>query len=377
MQDYYPKEIFVDQSVIDLPHTRRIIAKFPKLPVHVVTDRSDIKFPQAHSTAKKQLYLARHKGQAVKSCQGMGDYVCCQYYTMALVSDCHLECTYCILQDYLKNNPVITMYTNVEEIFAEIAQRIEAQPGRLFRIGTGELSDSLALDHIHEYSKILVDFARSYPNLLLELKTKTDNVANLLGLDHRGRTIVSWSVNPQKTIDREEHKCSSLSERLDAARRCANAGYPVAFHFDPLLHFCDWQNEYANVVDQIAALFTRRDIAWVSIGSLRFTPDLKKIVNDRFPKSQVMAGELYPSQDGKTRYFRPLREEMYQFLSGEIRNKLKHVPYYLCMETKTVWQNIYNQVPENNQVLEDHLVQNFAVKSIDSNPPELIVKHAL
>lgn len=377
MQDYHPKEIFVDHSVIDLPHTQRILTKFPKLPIHIVTDRSDIKFPQDHSNAKKQLYLARHQGQAVKSCQGMGDYVCCQYYTLALVSDCHLECTYCILQDYLKNNPVITIYTNVDEVFAEISKRIQAQPQRLFRIGTGELSDSLALDHIHEYSKILVDFARSHPNLLLELKTKTNNVENLLGLDHRGRTIVSWSVNPQNTIDREEHKCSSLSERLNAARLCADEGYPVAFHFDPLLYFHDWQKEYADVVDQIAARFIRREIAWVSIGSLRFTPDLKKIVNDRFPKSHVMAGELYPGQDGKTRYFRPIREEMYQFLSHKIRTQLQHVPYYLCMETKTVWHSVYGQHPENSQVLEDHLVQNFTVNSIDSTPPDAIVKSAL
>ena len=360
MQDYRPKEIYVESSVANHPVTQRILAKFPDLPVAVVDNRAGIKYPQNHTRAKHQLFLARHQGQSIKACQGMGDYVCCQYFTIALVTDCHLECTYCILQDYLKNNPVITFFVNVENIFAEIAEKTRKHPDRIFRIGTGELSDSLALDHVHEFSRDCVDFANEHRNVLLEFKTKTANIKNLLGYKHKGNVVVSWSINPQNYITQEEHKCDTLADRLAAARQCADAGYPVGFHLDPLLHYQDWQNEYENVVEQLAQIFKPREIAWISLGTLRFTKELKKISQERFPKSKIMTEEMFPGNDGKTRYFRPIREEMYRHLSALIRQKLKKVPYYLCMETKPVWQQVFNMVPGNNTELERHLVQNFS-----------------
>lgn len=359
MQDFYPKEIFIDESVRDLTVTTRILAKHPDLPVTFVRDKKDIKFPEEHSRAKRQLYIARYLGDPIKSCQGMGDYVCCQYYTIALVSDCHLECTYCILQDYLKNNPIITIYANVEEIFAKIRERVAKHPERLFRIGTGELSDSLALDHVTEFSKDIVTFARETPNVLVEFKTKTANVDNLIGLNHGGRSIVSWSINPQAYIEREEHKCDSLADRLSAARRVADAGYPVAFHFDPLLHFDGWENAYEGLIQRVGELFRPEELAWVSIGSLRFTKELKKISVARFPKSKIMSAELFPSPDGKMRYFRPIREDMYAKVKSLVEMRLGKVPHYLCMETKAVWRHVYGDVPPTNAALEKHLTQNF------------------
>lgn len=359
MQDFKPHLIYIDQEIANSAVALRILKHFPNVERKVITDPKEIKQPEWHSAAKKELYLAKHKGQPIKSCQGMGDYVCCQYYTIALVSDCHLECTYCILQDYLKNNPRITIYCNPEDVLQAIAEKATRQPERILRVGTGELSDSLALDHITEFSKDYVAFAQKHPNVLLELKTKTANVENLLDLDHQKRTIVSWSINPQSYIEKEELKCDSLLDRLDAARRCADKGYPVAFHLDPLLYFDNWQNEYSQVVKEIAKRFQSKEIAWVSIGSLRFTPELKKISKERFPKSKIMTGEMFPSQDGKTRYFRPLREEMYRFVKNEVQTHLKKVPHYLCMETKAVWQNVFNDVPKSNSELESYLVQNF------------------
>lgn len=359
MQEFYPKEIFIDRRVLDLPTTQRILAKYPKLPKKIISDRNEIKLPQVHTRAKQQLYLAAFQGEALKTCQGSGDYVCCQYYTISLVSDCHLECTYCILQDYLKNNPIITFYTNVADVFQEIENHIQKNPQKIFRIGTGELSDSLALDHITEFSKDFIGFANKHPNVVLELKTKTTNVQNLLELKHKKNVVVSWSINPQRYIEKEEHKCDSLTKRLAAARQCADAGYPVAFHLDPLLYFENWQTEYADVINQVQKLFLSKELAWVSLGSLRFTKELKKISQRRFPKSQIMTAEFGVSSDGKYRYYRPLREEMYRYLKNQIQSKLNKVPFYLCMETKSVWNQVFDSIPQDNAALENHLTEKF------------------
>lgn len=363
MEIFSPKEIYIDQSVWDLSTTRRILDKFPQTKKTIVQDRSEIKFPQNHTHAKQQLFLTRFQGEALRSCQGIGDYVCCNYHTFALVSDCHLECTYCILQDYLKNNPIITVYTNIDDIFNEIKVKLSKQPDKFFRVGTGELSDSLALDPITDFSKDLIRFAANQSNMILELKTKTNNIENLIGIDHRGHTIISWSLNPQKYINTEEYKCSSLEERLTAAKQCSQAGYPIAFHFDPLLYLDDWKKEYISVIDRLADEFFPSNIAWISLGTLRFTPNLKKIVKERFPKSKIMSAELYPGQDGKVRYFKPIREEMYQALSQVIISRFKQVPLYLCMETKSVWNKVFGYYHKENNDLDKNLSLNipFAV----------------
>ncbi|GIX48175.1 MAG: hypothetical protein KatS3mg131_2386 [Candidatus Tectimicrobiota bacterium] len=79
-------------------------------------------------------------------------------------------------------------------------------------------------------------------------------------------------------------------------------------------------------------------ITYMSLGSLRFSPELKKVVRVRFPKSSLMDGELVPGPDGKLRYFKPLRVEMYRKLAAWIRRYAPATPLYLCMESADVWQ---------------------------------------
>ncbi|MBI4411499.1 MAG: radical SAM protein [Deltaproteobacteria bacterium] len=360
MCPFIPSAIFIDKTVRDLPLTRRVINHFPAIPVTEIENPDILKEPFPATSAKKQLLITRFKGEPVKPCQGMGDYVCCNYMTVSFGTNCHFECTYCILQDYLKNNPAMTLYANVDEILASIERRLVQNPGRQFRIGTGELADSLALDDITRLTGDLVPFAARQDNLILELKTKSGCVDNLIGLNHRKKTVISWSLNPQKFIDDEEYKTASLDERLTAARKVASAGYPVALHFDPLLALKNWSDEYVRLVQQVREVLRPTEIAWISIGSLRFTPGLGKIIRERFPKSRLLTGELFPTEDGKVRYFREIREELYSHVKNLVDSAFAGVPNYLCMETKRVWGEVYKNIPETKGALEAHLAQQFA-----------------
>ena len=140
--------------------------------------------------------------------------MCCNYLVVELASNCPMDCSYCFLQDYLADAPLLTAYTNVDDALAEIDAVLRAHPERSFRIGTGELSDSLALDPITDLSRLLVPFFAARRNAVLELKTKTDCVEGLLELDPRGRVVVSWSVNAAAVIERDEPGTATLAERL-------------------------------------------------------------------------------------------------------------------------------------------------------------------
>jgi spore photoproduct lyase len=236
--------------------------------------------------------------------------------------------------------------TNIDTLLAEIGQTLARSPRRL-RIGTGELADSLALDSITHFSRRLIPLFASHENGILELKTKSDQIANLEGLDHRGRTVVSWSMNSKRICDTEERMAATFEERLAAAVRCQEWGYRLGFHFDPLIHYDGWEAGYREAVEEVFRAVDPGRVAWVSLGALRFTPHLRELIQKRFPESKIPYGEFVPGHHGKLRYFRPIREEMYRKMLSWIRAAAPDVFVYLCMESGIVWERSLGECPRN------------------------------
>ena len=83
---------------------------------------------------------------------------------------CPLECSYCILQNYI-NFPMLTLFVNLEKIPDEIDALQKRHPNRLLRIGTGELTDSLVLDPLMQWNEQLIRFVSEKP-VMLELKPR-------------------------------------------------------------------------------------------------------------------------------------------------------------------------------------------------------------
>lgn len=366
MKHYIPDEILVEKSVSQSPITHNVLTRLPHVPVTPI-DSTEAKLDEARTwnpalaRAKRSLILAEHKGHFFKPCPGQqsrGDSknVCCNYFVVNFASNCHMECSYCYLQSYL-NFPYMIVYANLDKLLFELDETLSAQPDRLFRVGTGELADSLALDPLSGYSVPLVEFFAQRDNSVLELKTKSDCVEELLGLDHQGRTTVAWSMNPAFIQQTEEHKTSTVEERLHAAARCVDAGYPVAFHFDPIVHYPGWQEGYPEVVKQIFSTVPQSAVAWISLGALRLSPTLKEIMKRRFPKSALPYGELILAEDGKFRYFKPIRVEMYQALVGWIEEFGQGTTVYACMERPQVWQKVFGKLIPTDEEIGDSLVQ--------------------
>jgi spore photoproduct lyase len=329
-------QIWIDKAALLYPATYSILDRLKGVPSDVVDDVKTLKHPKERDKARRHLIITLNKGLSFKPCQGMCEgVVCCGYHTIDLVSGCTCDCSYCILQHYLSNNPMTTFYANIEEILTFVKKHLDERPGAHLRIGTGELSDSLAFDDITQYSRMLVNFFANYPNATFELKTKTVKIENLLGLKHKGRTVVSWSLNPQSIIESEERGAAPLVERLLAAKKCVDAGYRVGFHFDPIIHYDGWENDYKGVVDMIFDRIPASFIAWISLGTLRFPPMLRTIAEKRFPGTKIFCGEFIPA-NGKMRYFRPIREDIYRKMRAWIKERSTRIEPYLCMETKYV-----------------------------------------
>jgi len=355
MIPYRPERIVVQEEACNDATTHEMLRRLHGVPTSTVRDVDSL-LPELRAasdfrtTAKRTLILMRNRGSFMKKCPGAGAEICCNYFVINYALNCHLECTYCILQSFL-NNPAVIIYTNIDDLMREVEEKVQSAPGRVFRIGTGETADSLALDDITSYSHCLVPLFRSLPNAVLELKTKSAQVANLRTLDHGGHTVISWSLNPERIIRKEELKTATLEERLDAARQCREWGFRVGFHFDPLIYYEGWERDYEEVVHEIFRHVDPEGICWISLGCLRFTPDLKDIVRRRFPGSSVPYGEFVPGSHGKQRYFRPIRQEMYSRMRAWIGEHAPQVFVYLCMENRAVWEESIGQAPSSSDEL--------------------------
>lgn len=307
------------------------------VPVETVDNREGI--PKQHRN-EHTLFIARTPGGAFKRCPGSRGHLCCNYLTLDLYAGCTLGCTYCIMKSYLSFSP-LTVYADLEASMAKIREVALGNPGVLLRVGTGEVGDSLLYDPVFRLSEELIRALADIPNLRLELKTKSVEVDHLLDIEKKGKTVIGFSLNPESIIREEEPWATSLEERLDAARRASDAGYAVAFHFDPIIRVEEWERSYLEVVDRLEP-FRSREVAWVSLGTMRFTKGLR----DRIEERPYIFDEFFPSADGKLRYLQGSRVAVYRALRERIAATLD-APVYLCMESEAVWKRAMGGVPES------------------------------
>lgn len=303
---------------------------------------------------KKTLHIGPKKGEVMDVCATINQkYTCCNVHVLKTVQNCPYECSYCFLQNYLTNGTT-SVVGDIPAIMDEVREKTSAQPKRVFRIGTWELGDSLALENETGQAGALIKEFTEIPNAILELKTKSDVVDPILDLDHQHKTVVSWSMNPEAIINYAEHKTARYQDRLEAIRKVVKAGYLVGFHFDPMILHDEWQAGYKQLIDDLFEIAPRHQIAWLSIGSLRFNPEMKKQMELNYPKTLLTHPEMITGDDGKVRYIKPTRIAMYKHI---YRCILNHDPQgeclvYLCMERWDMWDRVFGAHPDSIEHLD-------------------------
>lgn len=284
------------------------------------------------------LFLVKEKYDFFKRCPCTSGVVNCGYSIMNLGMGCAYECSYCFLQAY-QNIPGIVIPCNISDYLSD--EKIISFSKGFFnykRIGSGEFTDSLIFDHITAFSIPITDFFKSRKEIFFEFKTKSLNIENLLSIGGTNNIVAAWSVNSLKMQKETEFKTPSIQERLNAAKKCALAGFSTAFHFDPVIFYEKWKEGYKETVDMIFDTVPNESIKWISIGTLRMPAIQKTVMEKRFPENEILNTELLLGQDYKLRYDEDLRIEIYRYLNSIISDKKSKAITYLCMEDTAVWK---------------------------------------
>ena len=282
---------------------------------------------------------------------------CCNLLTLDAVENCGFDCSYCSIQSFYHGDEV-----RFDARFGEKLAKLELDPDKTYHIGTGQSSDSLMWGNQQGVLDALVAFARRYPKVVLELKTKSKNISYLLKHDIPANIIVTWSLNTQTLIDNEEHLAASLDDRLRAARRVADKGILVGFHFHPMIHYDRWREDYTLIFQRLTEDFEPNEVVLVSLGTLTYIkPVLKQLRRRPGFRTQILKMPMVES-DGKLSYPDDIKQAMFRHAWQGLSPWHGKVFFYLCMENPRHWKPVFGYDYASNEDFEQAMKSAYLEK---------------
>ena len=271
---------------------------------------------------------------------------CCNLLTLDAVESCGFDCSYCSIQSFYNQNTI-----TFDAGFKEKLLNLNLDPHKTYHIGTGQASDSLMFGNREGILDALFEFARANPNVILEFKTKSDNIKYLLENDIPKNILCTWSLNTPTIIENEEHLTASLDKRINAARKLADKGVKVGFHFHPIVEYMGYLDEYQEVYEKLILKFDPSEVALVSFGTLTFIKPVIKQLRGREFHTKITQ---IPHEDasGKTSYPDSTKVEMFKHAYESFKSwqeGQEKVFFYLCMEEHQMWAKTFGyQYATNN-----------------------------
>ncbi len=234
----------------------------------------------------------------------------------------------------------IIIHSNLDQLFSELKNFLDDKNTKLPRIGTGEFMDSMALKELDDVNLELINIIRTRPDAIMEFKTKSSRIEPFLKQQGIPNIVLSWSLNPQWIIDKEEKGTASLGQRIKAAKEAQDNGYSLAFHFDPIFMKNETLQDYLELVEVLFKQIDPGNVKWFSLGGFRYTDELKSAILKNSSGAKWFLGEEYVRcSDGKNRFPKPLRLKFYNAIGSAIKGHgVNNV--YMCMEETSIWDRI-------------------------------------
>lgn len=322
--------VYVEKSIADHPRTRRILQRVKPLHVIECNHYKEVFNPKSQNfrIQKQQpaLILAEKQGARVfPSPAGFGIGGQKNFYFSHMLN-CLYDCRYCFLQGmYSSANYVL--FVNYEEFMQEIAAMCDAATSPYYFF-SGYDCDSLAFEPVSHFVKEFLPFFNSLKNAVLELRTKSTNVNELLQRPAYSHCVVAFSFTPEEISREVEHKVPAVAKRLQAMKKVAEHGWPIGLRFDPLIYHPEFNLLYQQLLEDIFAVISSKSIHSVSLGPLRFPEKMYHKIVQLYPQDPLLTHPLY--RQGKMFSY---REEVERSMKDWVQTQLKkYIPETLLFE---------------------------------------------
>ncbi len=348
--DFDVDRVFLAKGSISMPERKKFVERICALyPKALVTDRTGISHnridlgqstPIALHREGKRTLVFGELTSAVRFSEEEGNS-CPNYWHFSPYGFCPYGCKYCYLAGTrgVWYSPSVKIYVNLPEMIERIgrvANRL-AQPTAFY---LGKLQDGLALDPLTAYSSVLVPFFARHPWAQQVILTKSASVDRLLNLDHGGRTILSWSLNPPEVAEAFEENVPFVRERLEAMRHCAERGYPVRAVLMPIIPVTGWRRVYDAFLTELLRTVSLQRLTF---GGICIYKGARRLMESKLGQDNAISRQIAEDSsqgDGRARYSTLLRREMYEHMIGCARRVNPRVELALCLEDIELWHKL-------------------------------------
>ncbi len=350
---WLPRLVLVMRAASDLPHTAEVVRRATEAGVEEIEVVGRVSAPkgaserETYAWAKSTLALvvAPPSARKPQPIPPSADW------RIDLARGCPAHCQYCYLAGSLSGPPVTRVYANLDEVLAPIAELAgqgtvtSGTAARGHEGTTFELScytDPLGIEHVTGSLAAAVQrvgTGRYGDGVSLRFTTKFDDVAELAGLDHGGRTRARFSVNAAEVAARFDGGTAPMPGRLRALATLAAAGYPVGLTVAPVMPVDGWRESYGQLLDDVRAALApvsagrgRPVDLTVEVITHRFTPGSRDVLLSWYPQTKLEMDESARSQKrskfGGVKYVYPREtmRELRSWFEAEVPARLPGTP---------------------------------------------------
>jgi len=325
----FPDKIYYEPAALEYELGEILHDKFSDIPWVEIENHNNIE--QLRSNSNKEFAaMKRHLIIGIrKTYKYVPNHKVSDFLVPYTSSGCSSMCLYCYLVCNYNKCSYLRLFVNREQMLDKIIKTAHSSHKELtFEIGSN--SDLVLENTITGNLEWTIERFGQSDKGFITFPTKFDMVEPLLGLNHRGRTIMRMSVNPQFIIQRVEFGTSSLENRIKALNQMCDAGYRVGLLIDPVVLVDDWEPQYEKLLEQLADQLSEkaRQELFIEIIFMTYSFVHRAINNEAFPN----AIELYDKSmmtgrgRGKYCYRNDIREQAEHFLREQISQKLGNIP---------------------------------------------------
>ncbi len=236
-------------------------------------------------------------------------------------SGCSAMCLYCYLVCNFNKCSYLRLFVNREQMLSKLIKTSNKSSTDLtFEIGSN--SDLILENVITDNLEWTVESFGKNEKGYITLPTKFDMVEPLLFLNHKGRTIIRMSLNPQEIIKKVEIGTSSLTNRIKALNSLREAEYKIGILIAPVVLVENWESLYRQLFKYLSETLSQKvkDEVIFEVIFMTYSYVHRMINAEAFPNAMELYDKGKMTGRGRGRYcYKPIaREEGEKLIRAEI-----------------------------------------------------------
>lgn len=295
MKPFLPKLVYFEPRALEYPLGKELKEKFEKmgLDIRETTSHNQIRNLPGESDAEKYRIAKSTLVVGVRKTLKFDTSKPSAEYAIPLATGCMGHCHYCYLQTTLGSKPYVRVYVNLEEIFEQAEKYMKEREPEITRFEAACTSDIVGIDYLTHSLKKTIEFIGQTEYGRLRFVTKFPHVDHLLDAKHNQKTTFRFSINSRYVIKNFEPGTGSFDERIEAAKKVANAGYPFGFIVAPIYLHEDWEEGYGELFIRLREALgdLANEKMTFELIQHRFTKPAKKVILERYPNTKLEMDE--------------------------------------------------------------------------------------